>query len=213
MKVSDVCKEFFTGFDDLDASLEHDDPKMFVSGALKVAAYCTCVIPVAVALTYAADVLVRHYHLDQRASELSQKVFSVVLPIFQGAGKEIREKAVALSGQAYAFAKARYQDALSFKDQLMGKQSAERVAPNSGVAPARLALPIEERAAVWVGNLGAEYQSERLAYILAVLEKPAYQANPREYVRQWIERRGSHEIMSMVKDFALWFFKQEFGFN
>ncbi len=200
MKVADVCKEFFTGFKDLHVSFQNDDSKSFVSGALKVCAYCTCIIPAIVALTYGADVLIRHYHLDQQAADMGRKVSSAACSVFQQAGKTIEEKSGALRREAFVFAKARYEDIIHFKDELVGNRNSPR---NSRT--------LEERAADWVAQYGADYQNERLAYILEVLESPQYQTNKREYVRQWMDRRGPLDFFRHVEDVALRFFKNEHG--
>ncbi|HAB99592.1 MAG TPA: hypothetical protein DCE71_07215 [Parachlamydiales bacterium] len=129
MKISDVCKEFFTGFNDLHAAVKTDDAKTFVSGALKVCAYCTLILPAVVAFTYATDVIVREYHLDQKALELGRKISSAALPHFQQFGKTIEEKAEIARAEVSAFARARYQDVINFKDELIGNPRSRTAVP------------------------------------------------------------------------------------
>ncbi len=207
MKISDVCKEFFTGFNDLHAAVKTDDAKTFVSGALKVCAYCTFILPAVVAFAYAADVIVRQYHLDQKALELGQKISDAALPHFQQFGKKIEEKAEIARAEVFAFARARYQDVINFKDELMGKSNSSDVRP-----PICPRLGIEDEIPILLEtNYSAEpdLQSQRLAYILGVLESQEYNDDPSGYVHKWIEKRGATEVFRCVEDVALDYFKRK----
>lgn len=72
-------------------------------------------------------------------------------------------------------------------------------------------LDLKDKAREFMETDPSEHREQRLIYILDVIDTPRFQGNPRQYILDWIDRRGLTKEYRFVEDAALGFFRLEFG--